>query len=117
MTLFWRHLDEFLRTSQVVIDRPKASKHPRFPDVIYPLDYGYLDGTASGDGDGIDLWIGSDDGERQITGVFFTTDSYKRDSEIKLLLNGTASDRQTILDFYESNQMGCIYIPRENPTD
>ena len=27
--------------------------------VVYPLDYGYLQGTSSSDGEGIDVWRGS----------------------------------------------------------
>ncbi len=58
---FWKALDELVNKSEIVIDRPKGSKHPKFPDFIYPVDYGYLKDTASMDGPGIDVWIGSDD--------------------------------------------------------
>jgi inorganic pyrophosphatase len=39
---FWSRLDELLATSRLVIDRPKGTRHPRYPEVIFPLDYGYL---------------------------------------------------------------------------
>lgn len=57
---FWTALDALVAQSRVVIDRPRGSAHPRYPHVVYPLDYGYLDGTSSMDGAGIDVWRGSD---------------------------------------------------------
>ena len=46
---FWQALDQLLARSALVIDRPKDSSHPRFPEMVYPLDYGYLENTASMD--------------------------------------------------------------------
>ena len=43
---FWQHLDEMVAGSELVIDRPRGSRHPRVHDTIYPLDYGYLAGTS-----------------------------------------------------------------------
>jgi len=59
------------------IDRPRDSAHSRYPDYIYPFDYGYLDGTTSGDGDGIDCWVGSQGGT-QVTGAVVIADSVKK---------------------------------------
>ena len=56
---FWAALDKLVETSEIVIDRAKGTPHPRYTEYIYPLDYGYLDGTSSMDGEGIDLWLGS----------------------------------------------------------
>ena len=56
---FWKALDELVNSSEIVIDRPRGSAHPRFPNFIYKVDYGYLKDTASMDGAGIDVWVGS----------------------------------------------------------
>jgi inorganic pyrophosphatase len=56
---FWSLVDQLADQHTLIIDRPKGSAHPRYPDHIYPLDYGYLEGTTAGDGDGIDVWVGS----------------------------------------------------------
>jgi inorganic pyrophosphatase len=61
----------------MVIDRPKASAHPRFPEFIYPVDYGYLAGTTGGDGDPIDICVGT--GNTKLRGYFETRDDIKRD--------------------------------------
>ncbi len=46
-TDFWRTLDELVRQSEIVIDRPKGKAHPKFPDFIYKVDYGYIENTYS----------------------------------------------------------------------
>ena len=43
------------------VDRPIGSAHPDYPDMIYPVNYGYVDGIISGDGEEQDAYIlGSD---------------------------------------------------------
>ncbi|MEE8291374.1 MAG: hypothetical protein V3R80_07845 [Candidatus Tectomicrobia bacterium] len=56
---FWTHLETLIQSSELVIDRPKGSRHPRDASVMYPLDYGYLQGTSGGDGQEVDVWRGS----------------------------------------------------------
>lgn len=68
---FWDRADELVASSEVVIDRPRGSLHPRWGHVVYPLDYGYLAGTTAMDGGGVDVWIGSLP-ERRVTGVILT---------------------------------------------
>ncbi|MBE9475248.1 MAG: inorganic pyrophosphatase, partial [Chloroflexi bacterium] len=55
---FWEHLERLIEESKIVVDRPKGTAHPQFPEMIYPLDYGYLKGTTSTDGGGLDVWVG-----------------------------------------------------------
>ena len=109
---FWRSLDQLLAESEIVIDRPKGSAHPRFPERIYPLDYGYLKNSSSMDNEGIDLWIGSQDC-RKICGVAVTIVLTKRDSEIKLLIGVTPSEVETILRFLNFGQMHALAVPRD----
>ena len=65
---FWDYLDKLVATRVLIIDRPKNTAHPRYPDLVYPLDYGYLEGTTTVDGGGVDIWIGSQSDAR-IEGV------------------------------------------------
>ena len=39
------------------IDRPVGSRHPRFQDLIYPINYGYVEGVFAGDGKEQDVYI------------------------------------------------------------
>ena len=109
---FWQALDRLISASEIVIDRPKGSAHPRFPSRIYPLDYGYLAGTASMDGDGIDLWRGSDPAQRLDT-VVCTVDLMKRDSEIKLLIGCTEDEKAAVMRWHnDSDMMKAMLIER-----
>jgi inorganic pyrophosphatase len=101
---FWTYLERLIESSEIVIDRPMGSLHPRNPDIVYPLDYGYLAGTSSADGDGIDLWIGSQT-EKTLEAALVVVNLRKRDSEIKLLLACTPEEIKTIFDFHNNGLM------------
>lgn len=91
---FWQALDDLVDSSEIIVDRPKGTVHPKYPDLIYPVDYGYLKGTSSMDGSGIDVWIGS--GDKKIDAVVCTVDLIKRDSEIKILIGCTEGEKNII---------------------
>ena len=40
-----------------IIDRPIGSHHPDYPDLIYPINYGYVEGVIAGDGDYQDAYV------------------------------------------------------------
>jgi inorganic pyrophosphatase len=113
---FWFVLDQVISESQIVIDRPQGSVHPRFPNVIYPLDYGYLEGTTAMDGSGIDLWKGSNKGSG-LSGLLLTVDQQKRDAEVKLLLDCTQEEIRITLAFLNQGTMRAILIPRKKSRD
>jgi len=58
VTDFWKRLDDLVATKRLVVDRPRGNHHPRYPEMVYPLDYGYLEGTSGGDGNELDVWRG-----------------------------------------------------------
>ena len=105
---FWEEMARLGASDHVVIDRPSGTAHPRFPDLIYPFDYGYIKDTFAADGGGIDVWIGSQ-GKRTLTGILCTFDTIKRDAEIKLMLGCSDSDVATIVNFLAD--MRTVYIP------
>ncbi|MBR6336633.1 MAG: methyltransferase domain-containing protein, partial [Ruminococcus sp.] len=39
------------------VDRPLGKAHPRFAELIYPINYGYVNGVTGGDGSGQDVYI------------------------------------------------------------
>ncbi len=99
---------ELARKGSVILDRPKNSAHPRYTDMIYPLDYGYVENTSAADGGGIDVWIGTAE-EKILTGILCTFDTLKRDAEIKLLIGCTLADVETIQGF--NSDMATLFIP------
>lgn len=52
---------------EVKIDRPFGSKHPKH-QFIYPVNYGYVPNTVSGDGEELDAYV---------LGVFETLNEFK----------------------------------------
>ena len=108
---FWKALDELVSNSQIVIDRPKGTAHPKYPDVIYRVDYGYLKDTASMDGAGIDGWVGT--GGTQVDAIMCTVDLLKRDSEIKILIGCTEEEKKIVYETHnDSKYMKGILIRR-----
>lgn len=99
---FWEALDSLVSGSRVVIDRPRGYAHPRFPGFVYPLDYGYLDGTTSVDGEGVDVWLGEAAMQHRVCGVIASVDLDKKDSELKLLLDCTPDEMDKIEDIYNT---------------
>jgi inorganic pyrophosphatase len=106
---FWDMLNHLVVTNDIVIDRPKGSSHPRYPDLIYPLDYGYLKNTLSSDGDGVDTWLGSLN-DKHISGIICTVDIEDRDVEIKLLLGCTTEEILMILDIHNQGTQAAFFI-------
>ncbi len=110
---FWNFLNKLIETHPIVIDRPAGSHHPDFPDLIYPLDYGFLEGTHSMDGAGIDVGVGTT-AQKALSGILCTIDLNKNDSEIKIILNCDAREARSLLKFHNSFSQAAIWIARPN---
>ena len=53
----------------VTVDRPMGSIHPNHPDMVYPVNYGYIKGTLAPDGEEQDAYIlGVDGPVERLTG-------------------------------------------------
>jgi len=108
---FWLAVDNLIASSELYIDRPRGSVHPRHSDIVYPLDYGYLARTTANDGDGIDVWVGSLS-QKTLTAVIYTVDLAKRDMEVKLLLGCTAEEMQMILRYHQRGSQSAMLVQR-----
>ena len=99
---FWHSLDELVNNSEIIIDRPKGTTHPKYPNFVYKVDYGYLKGTSSMDGAGIDVWVGS--GENKVDAIICIVDLMKKDSEIKILIGCTEEEKTIIYKTHNDTQ-------------
>lgn len=109
---YWAALEKLTAKSRIVIDRPKGSRHPRFPEMIYPLDYGFLEDTTGNDGAEVDIWRGTAKGAG-IVGIACTVDLMKKDAEVKVLIDCTAEEIAVIHAFYNTGvYMAGLTIPR-----
>ena len=108
---FWEALDTLVKSSEIVIDRPKGTSHPKFPSFIYRVDYGYLKNTSSMDGSGIDVWVGSCG--KEVDAIMCIVDLMKKDSEIKILIGCTEEEKEIIYKTHnETEFMKGILIRR-----
>ena len=108
---FWSVLDALVSKSEIIIDRPKGTAHPKYPDLIYKVNYGYLKDTASMDGTGVDVWVGTN-GEN-IDAIMCVVDLMKRDSEIKILIGCTEKEKAIVYETHnETPYMKGILIRR-----
>ena len=96
---FWKAIDTLVSSGKIIIDRPKGSVHPKFSQIRYEVDYGYIKNTTSMDGGGIDIWRGSLP-SASVNALICTVDLLKRDSEIKLLIGCTEEEMNIIYDFH-----------------
>ena len=98
------------------IDRPLGSAHPRHPEMIYPINYGYVDGVFAGDGAEQDVYVFGTDRPidtffGKVVGVYHRLN----DNEDKWIvsLSGEAISVDDILraiEFQEQYFMGELYF-------
>jgi inorganic pyrophosphatase len=81
-------LQEYLgRTVHVEVDRPLGSLHPCHPGILYPLNYGFVPGTISGDGMAIDAYlVGVETPLHQANGIVIALVVRDDDIEDKLVV-------------------------------
>ena len=71
---------------KVIVDRPIASKHPEY-GFVYPINYGYIPGTKSPDGEEIDAYIlGLEKPVRTFEGLCIAVLHRKNDNDDKLIV-------------------------------
>ena len=106
----WHWWERLLSERGIVIDRPQGSAHPRFPDMVYPLAYGYIPGTVGGDGAEVDIFVGS--GDTGLAAALITYDPGKDDVELKLQWNATPAEEELAHAFLERHRMRVELIHR-----
>ena len=52
-----KNLEYLNKIIEAKIDRPIGSSHPKYPDHIYLVNYGYIPNTVSGDGKELDCYV------------------------------------------------------------
>jgi len=108
---FWIRLDGLIASNEIVIDRPKGSAHPRYPELVYPLDYGYVAGTSAGDGNEIDVWQGLM-ADKRLVAIVCTVDLVKKDTELKLIIGCNDDEIEIIKGFHNNDYMSGLVVKR-----
>lgn len=72
---------------RVIVDRPIGSRHPSYPDMIYPVNYGFIEGVPGGDGEDQDAYIlGIDSPLTEFTGEVCAVIHREDDNETKWIV-------------------------------
>ena len=79
----WAEWEAVIRSNGIDIDRATGSVHPRFPEITYPIDYGFVRDTRGTDGDELDVFVGT--AKSGLVAAIFTSDFRRGDRECKLL--------------------------------
>jgi hypothetical protein len=108
----WAGWETLIREAGVTVDRPRGSTHPDWADIVYPIDYGYVNGTRSSDGHEIDIFLGS--AGTGLVGAVFTTDHRRGDREVKLLWDCTPGEVYLVNGFlnYDRRLMEGVLVMR-----
>ena len=86
------------------IDRPLGSTHPDYPDMIYPINYGYVDGVFAADGEEQDVYVfGTNEPVETFAGKVIAVYHRTNDNEDKWIvsLDGTDYSDEDILSAIE----------------
>lgn len=86
----WAAWEALLDRRGVTLDRPRGTAHPRYPEILYPIDYGFLPGTVGTDGEPVDVFVGT--GRTGLVALALTTDYRRGDREAKLLYRCTPAE-------------------------
>lgn len=112
-------LTEFLgKEVTVIVDRPLGKVHPHHPDMMYTVNYGYIQGTMAGDGEEADAYIlGVGHPVSAFTGTAAAVIHRYDDSEDKLVVvpQGITMHADEILSavsFAEQYFDPVIYLPK-----
>jgi len=107
----------------VTIDRPLGSRHPRRPDLVYPINYGFVPGTVSGDGMPLDAYLlGVDEAVAQAEGVVIAVIVRSDDVEDKLVVTPagelyTAAQMMEWVRFQERFFDSSIVVAEAHPNE
>jgi inorganic pyrophosphatase len=100
---------------KVIIDRPLGLSHPKYPNTVYSINYGYIPDTVSpADNEEIDVYIlGEDKPLKTFEGKVLAVVDRGEDSEIKLVVtDGTDYPIEEIekqINFVEKFHLHKIY--------
>jgi len=109
---YWSELDALVKNKGFTIERAKDTAHPKYPDYIYPLDYGFIPNTVSSDGAEIDAWRGTLTNQ-SVTGIAATYDGIKSDMEVKGLIGCSGNDKKKIQAVHNQGSMSAVIIDRK----
>jgi inorganic pyrophosphatase len=106
----WDMWDGIFRLRGVTVERSAGSAHPRYPGIIYPIDYGFVNDTLANDGEPVDVFLGS--ASSGLVAAVFTVDPRKGDREVKFLFNCSPQEIYLVHGFVNFPPMSARLLMR-----
>lgn len=104
---------------EVVVDRPLGSTHPKHKNIVYPINYGFVQGIIAGDGEEQDAYIlGADVPLERFAGRVIAIIKRKNDNEDKWVVAPegkfySVSEIEALVNFQEQYFEHYIVISGE----
>ncbi|HHX52949.1 MAG TPA: Inorganic pyrophosphatase [Erysipelothrix sp.] len=95
---FWQKLDTLLFTLDYNKVRGEGDEHPKYPNLVYPVEYGYL---VDPDKDGVVVakaFRGSASNRRSDQ-IILCVDILQKDMDVKILMGCTEEEQMKVLEF------------------
>ncbi|MCF0105995.1 MAG: Inorganic pyrophosphatase [Holdemanella sp.] len=113
---FWQKIDTLVLSSTYKVDRPAGTTHNKYTNLVYPVDYGYLQDTYGNDQMPIAMYVGSIS-TFTVDAIAISIDILKKDCEVKFLLGCTEEETLKILEFLNQTEFQkAILVRRGNDT-
>jgi inorganic pyrophosphatase len=100
----WWLWEKLVDERGVVIDRKRGDTHPRYPNMIYPCDYGHIPRTVAADGDEIDVFVGVV--PAGLVGLIALVHQPSGIADPKLLVDLNQEDARAIMAFLDRGDPG-----------
>ncbi|MCH4266717.1 MAG: Inorganic pyrophosphatase [Solobacterium sp.] len=95
---FWQKVDTLFLSSNLNIIHKKGETHPRFKNMIYPVNYGKLEDTAETGNTGISIYLGSGS-HSVVTALIIAADILEKSLDVKILVGCTDEETEDVLRF------------------
>lgn len=110
---FWQKIDTLVLSSDFVLTQDVDSEHSRYPNLVYPVQYGYLKNDESSDFK-ISVYRGTKV-NKKVDAIAICVDILKKDFGIKLLLGCNEKEEEEILEFLnQTDFQKSVLIRRGN---
>ena len=111
---FWQKVDTLFLSSDLKHSRKKGETHPQFKNLVYPVEYGHLTDTASDNGEGVSVYVGSL--PQSITALVVAADILQKTLDVKILLGCTEAETEEVLHFLNQTDFQKTVLIRRGST-
>ncbi len=101
---FWQKIDSIYLSSKFNIAYEKGQAHINFPNLIYPVQYGYLSDLVDEKDLGIAVFKGSAN-TAKVESLIIAADILKKDIEPKIIVSCTEEEVENILHFLNQTDL------------